>query len=242
MVRRERVEVANKASAQGHGPLASWRGSKRARHPLECLVSVGLERVLEQSPQRRPSRVAPTSRHTGIASMDLDEYEVFEHLPDDSLDWRGPVRGLKRAQSRVWQLADGTGHECFAMETTTSKIALARTPLPGAKRIFQVAYGKALSVRARLLHRDGYDVTSAFGNRAARLALRALPRYELFVIGHAASESVRLEMAHWIRVCYPHTNIVALNPDERRLDDLRYSAPNEPATGWLPLVSAAVSD
>ncbi len=173
--------------------------------------------------------------------MNLEEYELFEHLPDGSLEWRGSVRALRRAWARVWQLADKTLNECFAMGTATSRIVLARTPSPGAKRIFQVAYGKALSIRAHLLHRDGYDVTSVSGNRAAQVVLRTRPRYDLFVIGHAASELVRLEMVHWLRVSYPGTSIVALNPDDRGLDDLKYSAPNDPPTAWLPLVSAAVA-
>jgi hypothetical protein len=153
--------------------------------------------------------------------MDRHEYEVFEHLPDGSLNWRGLVRGLQGARVTVWLLADQTGNECFAMDSTVSEIVLARTPLPGAKRIFQVAYRKAhLPVRAHLLRRDGYDVTSVSGNGAAQFVLRTRPPYDLFIIGDAAPEPVRLEMEQWLRANYPDTRIFALNPDDRVLEDL----------------------
>jgi hypothetical protein len=172
--------------------------------------------------------------------MNREEYELFEHLPDGSLSWRGLVRGLRCAQIRVWQLADATGNACFAMDSTGTEIVLARTPLPGAKRIFQVAYSKVLALRGHLLRRDGYDVTSVSGNHVARFALHTRPVYDLFVIGHGASDSVRLEMVHWLRACYPNVTIVALNTLGHIIDGLRYNAPSEPVAAWLPMISAAL--
>lgn len=158
----------------------------------------------------------------GNTSLDsCDEYEIFEQLPDRSLSWRGLVRGLQNALVAVWLLADETGSECFAMDSSTSEIVIARTPLPGGKRIFQVAFSKAhLPVRAHRLHRKGHDVTSVAGGRAAQFVLRTHPPYDLFVIGHAAPEPVRRQIVRWVRARYPDTAIVTLNPNDLGLDDI----------------------
>lgn len=173
--------------------------------------------------------------------MDHDEYEIFEHLADGSLRWRGNVRGLQGARVKVSSVSDATGNECFAMDSTETEIVLARTPLRGAKQIFQVAYGNALAGRAHLMWHNGYDVTSVSSNRAAQLLLSVPHSYDLFVIGHEASGAVRLEMIRWMREHDPTTRIVALYPRQNTSDNLTYNAPSEPAAAWLPLISAAVA-
>jgi hypothetical protein len=171
--------------------------------------------------------------------MDRDGYELFEFLPDRSLSWRGYVRGLRGAQARVWKLADEVGTECFAVDPTGTDIVLARTPLRGAKRIFQIAYSTALAARAHLLLRNGYDVTSVSGNQVAQFVLQADPPYDLFVLGHGASQEVRTQMAAWLRSRYPNVRVVALNARGPVIEWLRFNAPNEPASAWLLIVSAA---
>ena len=58
------------------------------------------------------------------------------------------------------------------------------------KRIFQVAYREEHFVaRANLLRCQGYTVTSAIGNEAAKTVLPLLPPVDLFIIGHAAPET-----------------------------------------------------
>lgn len=173
--------------------------------------------------------------------MDHDEYEIFEHLPDGSLRWRGNVHGLQGAWVKVSSVSDGTGNECLAMDSTGTEIVLARTPLRGAKQIFQVAYGQALAGRAHLMRHNGYDVTSVSSNRAAQLLLSMPYSYDLFVIGHEASGAMRLEMVRWMREHDPTTRIVALYPRHNAADALTYNAPSEPAAAWLPLISAAVA-
>lgn len=169
------------------------------------------------------------------------EYELFEYRADGSSSWRGVVHGLESARVAIWLLADEIGRECFATDPATKEIVLARTPFPGAKRIFQIAYGNALSSRAHLLYRHGYDATSAGGNERAKHVLCMHSPCDLFVIGDAAPEQVRLEMVRWLRVNYPGTRILALNPPQfPGFDSLRYNAPNEPANGWLKLMSSAV--
>jgi hypothetical protein len=176
-----------------------------------------------------------------VVPMDRDEYEVFEHRPNGSLGWRGLAYGLRGAWWAVWMLAEEVGAECFATDCTGSTIVLARTPLLGAKCIFQVAYSTALAARAHLLRRDGYDVTSVSGNQIARFVLQARPRYDLFVVGHHAPQHVRNEMIGWLRVHYPNTRIVALNRRGEVIDGLHYNAPSEPPAAWLSMISAAVA-
>ncbi|HTW75851.1 MAG TPA: hypothetical protein VMD56_13120 [Steroidobacteraceae bacterium] len=171
--------------------------------------------------------------------MDRDEYELFERRPDGSSNWRGLVRGLASARASVWLLANELERECFAVDPATKQIVLARTPLQGARRIFQVAYGNALAGRARLLRRDGYDVTSALGNQRARFVLAMRPHHDLFVLGSAAAQPVRSEMACWLRQNYPNIRIVALNSGGHLINGLRYNAPDEPAAAWLPMIAAA---
>jgi hypothetical protein len=173
--------------------------------------------------------------------LDREEYELFECRSDGSLSWRGLVRSLKGAQVTVWLLADQTGHQCFAMDSTATEIMLARTPSVGAKRIFQIAYGKKLAARAHLLQRQGFDVTSVSGNRTAKFVLRYAPPYDLFVIDDPAPGEDRLEMVHWLHATYPNTRILTLNPPQYQgFDELPYNAPSEPAGAWLPLVAAAL--
>lgn len=170
----------------------------------------------------------------------MEEFELFERLPDGALSWRGVATDLGSAQVAVCLQADETGHECLAMDASASEVVLSRTPLPGGKRVFQIAYSTVLATRAHLLRREGYDVTSVAGNRVAEFVLRTHPSYDLFVVGHAAAESVRLSMVRWLHEHYPATRIVALSRHGCALDHLRYNAPDEPPAAWLPLVSLAM--
>jgi len=73
--------------------------------------------------------------------MDQNDYELFECRTDGCLNWRGLVRGLESARVTVWLLADGIGRKCYAMDSVSRTIVLARTPLERAKRVFHIGYG-----------------------------------------------------------------------------------------------------
>lgn len=109
-------------------------------------------------------------------------------------------------------------------------------------RIFHIAYDqRPLLERGKLLRTRGYSVQSVFGNEAAKTLLNTFTPYDLFIVGHAAPQEVRLEMARWLRANYPSTKIIALNPPQcDRLDELRYNAPYNKPDVWLSLVEAAV--
>lgn len=174
------------------------------------------------------------------------EYELFERRTDGSLTWRGVVQGLEQARVRVRLLANETDHECFAMCMPTKKVVLrvdagATESLSARKRVFQIGYEELdLSARGRMLRRLGYTVVSVFGNDAAKAVLRMRPHVDLFVIGSAAPDPQRLEMAHWLRTTYPDVSILALNPpDCVRLGSLQLNAPYNAPETWLPLVTSA---
>jgi hypothetical protein len=175
-----------------------------------------------------------------MALMDCDEFELFQHLPDGSLSWRGVVHSLGAAQMNVWRLAQESLNECFAMDVTRGEIVLARTPLGGVKRIFQIAYSEELAIRGHLLPREDFDVTSVTGNEVAHFVLRSHPAYNLFMIGHAASDPVRSEMAHWLRTHYPEVRIVSLNRFGHTINSLRHTVPSYPAAAWLTVIAAVV--
>jgi CheY-like chemotaxis protein len=112
-------------------------------------------------------------------------------------------------------------------------------------RVFQVAYTpELLTRRSTLLARHGYQVTSALGNDAAKASLQQPGRrFDVFIIGRAAPEGVRLEMARWIRTHFPDRRIVALHPDdEQRLDGLRYNANDYRPEGWMSAIAAAAQN
>jgi hypothetical protein len=110
------------------------------------------------------------------------------------------------------------------------------------KHIFQIAYREEhFLTRAKLLRCQGYAVTSTIGNEAAKTVLPMLPRVDLFVVGHAAPQQIRLDMVAWLWERYPHTSILALNPSPERLGTLGLNAVHYPSLAWLPLVEGALS-
>lgn len=126
------------------------------------------------------------------------------------------------------------------MDSERGEITLARAPVTAAKRIFQIAYSHALASRAHLLRAAGFDVTSASGNDVAMFLLQEHSDFDLFIIGHAASDPERLSMANWLRTHYPHTDILALNACGYLVDGVHFNPIPEPAADWLPVIAAAL--
>lgn len=52
------------------------------------------------------------------------EYDIFEQLPDGSVEWRGFVIGLDTARTRLELLGNRSKHEFFAMHTPTKEIVV----------------------------------------------------------------------------------------------------------------------
>jgi hypothetical protein len=174
------------------------------------------------------------------------EYDIFERLPDDSLMWRVVVSGLENARQKLHEFAKGTTTEFLAMHTPTRQV-VARINRPrvdgrATKRVFQIAYTEQLRVaRAELLRCHGYGIVSVIGNESAKVLLSSIQHYDLFIIGHAAPEQIRKEMAAWLRANYPKVRILALNPPLQQLSGADYNTIVDSSEKWLSLVATAVS-
>ncbi|HTW37131.1 MAG TPA: hypothetical protein VMD49_01020 [Steroidobacteraceae bacterium] len=157
--------------------------------------------------------------------------------------------GLSIVSSQIQyevELADGgvlpMHRECY--HTWRREPALTAAGPDPMVRVLQIAYSlELLTCRSTLLAQSGYQVTSALGNEAAKTLLEEPGRcFDVFVIGRAAPQSVRLEMAQWIRVRFPARRIVALHGDDHQvLGDLRYNANDSRPERWVPAVATAAA-
>ena len=168
-------------------------------------------------------------------------YEIFEVMPDGSSVKRMVVHGLEFAKVTLEDLARRTTNECFAADINTHQV-VAQLNLPPAKRkmkrIFHIAYDEEAGVgAAELLRSRGYGVITVLTNEAAKVLLSSIQKYDLFIIGHAASERCRGEMADWLRTHYPNVKILALNPPHQPLPSADYNALASDPEGWLSFVT-----
>lgn len=169
-------------------------------------------------------------------------YEIFEVLPNGSPQRVTIVSGLDSAKARLHELATNTANECFASDARTHQIVALLNVPPSkwrtSKHIFQISYDEHTGVqRAELLKSRGYNVISAIGNEAAKVALIPIQPYDLFLIGHTATVETRQEMVFWLKAKYPKAIIVALNPPNQELLRADYNVPQSSAEDWLPVIS-----
>lgn len=107
------------------------------------------------------------------------------------------------------------------------------------ERIFQIAYDEDLMItRALLMNHRGYEVTSVLDNEAAKRELDLGAYYDVFVVGHAATENVRKKMVDWILERFPHTSILALNPPFcERLPGADFNVKVDGSDEWLHAIA-----
>ena len=146
--------------------------------------------------------------------MDRD-YDLFEEAPDGFPVWRETVSGLREARLHLFELSKTTKNECFALHLPTKEI-VARVNLRTARGrrplVFQITYDQDFAeARAKVFRLHGYEVDTVHGNEAAKILLRVPRDYDLFIIGHAAPEETRRDMAAWLKENYPRARIIALN-------------------------------
>jgi|SRR5215469_16346485 len=165
-------------------------------------------------------------------------YEIFEVLPDGSPHRVTVVSGLEFAKMVLESLASRTKNECFAAEAKTHQVVMQMNVPPARlRRIFQISYDEELGARrAELLRSHGYGVISVIGNEAAKVLLGSPQRYDLFIIGHAAPQETRREMAYWLKAEYPTVRILALNPPNQQVLGADYNMPQNGPENWLPIV------
>lgn len=175
-----------------------------------------------------------------------DEYNIFQCLPDGSVQLTEIVPGLIGTRLRLRVLSRSTGREYFAMAHPTGETIFVAEPPALGQRIFQVAYTEELSKdRADLLRKHGFGVLSTVGNAPAKKLLSTV-RFRpgdvrCFVVGHAADESARAEMTKWISKTYPSSKVIALNPSRQQLPDATYNVPYDRPELWLMALSVVSS-
>ena len=179
------------------------------------------------------------------------DYEIFECLPDGSVMWCDRALGLRDARLKLDSLQRDTGKEFFAMHLLTRDIVFASDVSKvlserGSKRIFQIAYTDDLRIaRAKLLRNLGYSVISVMGNESAKLLLTTLRTsvsdIAFFIVGHAAPVETRTEMVVWLRVNYPNSKILALNPPNQEVANANYNVLQNGPESWLPFVEKTIS-
>lgn len=168
-------------------------------------------------------------------------YEILEVLPDGSTVKRTAGHGLEFAKVALENLAKRTSNECIAADERTHQV-VAQLNLPPAKRaikrIFQIAYDEEAGLAtAELLRSRGYAVIMVLSNEAAKVLLSSIQKYDLFIIGHAASEKCRSEMAGWLKMYYPDVKVLALNPPHQPLPNADCNALASDPEGWLSFVT-----
>lgn len=165
-------------------------------------------------------------------------YEIFEVPPNGSPQKVSVVSGVEFAKLALQGLAKRTTNECFAADAKTRQLVMQLNVVPAKlRRIFAISYDEEMGVRrAELLKSRGYGVISVIGNEAAKVLLSSVQRYDLFIVGHAASEEVRREMVEWLKAQYPGVKILALNPPDQQLPTADFNVPHGPEN-WLPIVS-----
>src|SRR5207245_10453432 len=95
---------------------------------------------------------------------------------------------------------------CVASSEQTQQV-VSQMNVPSAKRtikrIFQISYDEAAGLRrTEVLRSRGYGVISVLGNEAAKVLLSSIQHYDLFIVGHAATEETRREIVDWLKANY----------------------------------------
>lgn len=170
----------------------------------------------------------------------LPPFHIFKVQSDGSLRWMEAAVDVERAKARAKVLAASTPGEYVITNMTGDKISVKSPP----KRImFQIGYDeKELKVRAELFRRVGHEVISVTDNEAAKNALTSIHNVDVFVVGHAAPEQIRMEMVDWLKANFPKVKIVALIPSaNRQLPRADYNVVLNDHEEWLSLLAAAAS-
>ncbi len=111
---------------------------------------------------------------------------------------------------------------------------------PRGTQVFQIAYEEVLLItRAELLKGLGYEVTSALGNDDAKRVLNNGKTYGIFIVGHAAATAAREDMVKWLKINFPDTRIIALNPPfDTKLRGADYNFVLNGPEEWLAAVAS----
>ena len=127
-------------------------------------------------------------------------------------------RDLAPGNLRTWKVSPFQPFAAVGRDKTKSEVGnpvVAGGPIPEAlprkKRILHVEFDRVLlTTRHVLLETAGFEVVSCFSSMAAREVSAANRRFDLFLVGHAASVHERTDLIMWIRAQFPGIAIVVL--------------------------------
>src|ERR1700739_3562011 len=174
-------------------------------------------------------------------------FDIFRVEAHCEVVWVKSAVDLKSARLAVKALIKSSPSE-YLIPSHSTHHGLIVKPSPAKKQrakpvIFQIAYdGRLIASRAELLKANGFAVVSVLGNGAAKFALAKPQDYALFIVGHAASQKVRKEMADWLKEKYPKVEILAPTPPhEQRLAPADYNVVLNSPKEWLFVVEASTA-
>ncbi|MBV9075579.1 MAG: hypothetical protein JOZ10_18305 [Acidobacteria bacterium] len=117
-------------------------------------------------------------------------------------------------------------NENAALRTAGTLAAPIPETLPRKKRILHVEFDRVLlTTRHVLLETAGFEVVSCFSGVAAREVSTGNMRFDVFLVGHAASIGERSDLVMWMRAQFPGIAIVVL-----RMRDTDFSPAADAAT------------
>ncbi|MGA9882876.1 MAG: hypothetical protein WBQ34_04055 [Candidatus Acidiferrales bacterium] len=141
------------------------------------------------------------------------EYDLFE-VSEGGPVWRGRAAGLLEARAKLLEISHKASNECFAMHLPTKEIVArlnVRTDDGRKPVVFQIIYDYNTSaIPTETLRLLGYEVDRVVGNQAAKVVLSMQHQCDLFIVGHAAPDETRIEMAAWLKTKYPGVPVIAL--------------------------------
>ena len=170
----------------------------------------------------------------------LSPFHIFKVQSNGSRRWLEGAVSVERAKARVNVLVASSHCQYVITNLTGQEISLKSQP----KRVmFQIGYDeKELNARAELFRRVGHEVISVPDNEAAKNALAAIHKVDVFVVGHSAPEQTRKEMVDWLKANFPNVKIVALIPSSsRQLPRADYNIVQNERGEWMSLLAATAS-
>jgi hypothetical protein len=170
----------------------------------------------------------------------LSPFHIFKVQRDGSRRWMEGAVSVERAKARVNVLVASSHGEYVVTNLTGHEVSIKSQP----KRImFQIGYDeRELNARAELFRRVGHEVISVADNEAAKNALTAIHKVDVFVVGHSAPDQTRKEMVDWLKANFPKVKIVALIPSaSRQLPRADYNIVLNERGEWMSLLAATAS-
>ena len=171
-------------------------------------------------------------------------YDLFEVDRGRSI-WHAQVIGSAQVGLKLRELSKSTPNECLAVHLPTNDVVARLNVRPAnseAPLIFQLAYDPKLALAlSHELTLHGYQFGFAADNELARAMLSEPMPCDLFIVGYAASDESRREMAAWLKGRYPKVPIIALgSPAQPTLPGADYNLELPSNDALLPTIVRAL--